>query len=109
MAKLYDDYFVKPKAAKKPLPVKSGGLQTMGAAELAAVRDPRAHVGGDRKPPKTPISAAAARREPGDVMSFLVTSAPKSLVARLERARSDRRLRSRNEAVLAILDEGAPK
>mgnify|MGYP001599209897 CR=1 FL=1 len=55
-------------------------------------------------PPKSPLSVAAAAREPGGDMTFLV-KAPKTLVAKLEVERARRGLRSRNDAVVAVLAE----
>lgn len=57
---------------------------------------------------KPPLSAAAASGPSGGEATFLV-KCPRALLARLERARVARGARSRNEAVVAILDEGAPK
>jgi len=55
---------------------------------------------------------AKPAREPSPLdvhyTTFLV-KAPMALVERLEKARAARGLRSRNDAVVAILDEGAPK
>ena len=53
-------------------------------------------------PPKPPVSVAAASREPGGDMTFLV-KAPKALVAQVELARAKMGLRSRNDAVVALL------
>lgn len=64
----------------------------------------QAEAGGAKTPPppKPPVSVAAASREPGGEMTFLV-KAPKALVAKLELARARLGLRSRNDAVVALL------
>ncbi len=93
---------------------RGGDLQTMDRAERAAVQKTRtaspsakAAPGGPRVPPKPPVVVAASPAPGGG--SLLVRGVSDGLLARLEVARSKRGLRSRNDAVLAILDEGAPK
>lgn len=61
-----------------------------------------APAAGKPPPPRPPVSVAAASREPGGEMTFLV-KAPKALVAQLEAARARLGLRSRNDAVIALL------
>ena len=66
---------------------------------------PKADSSGGKEPPVPPITVAAS---PGGRKTFLVTI-PDLLDRRLERTRAARGLRSRNEVVVALLDEGAEK
>lgn len=65
---------------------------------------PKAASGGSGPP----LSAAAAGRQPGPVSTWLVKG-PTSLLARAERERAKRGLRSRNDAIVAVLEEGLVK
>lgn len=69
---------------------------------------PKAASGGSGPPEKPALSAAAAGRQPGPVSTWLVKG-PTSLLARAERERAKRGLRSRNEAIVAVLEEGLVK
>ena len=89
------------KAAEKPKRVVVQQQRT-------AAPSTKAQVGGKGPPEKPPLSAASASGSSGGETTFLV-KAPRALLARLEKARVARGARSRNEAVVAILDEGAPK
>jgi hypothetical protein len=74
-------------------------------ATPSAKKAERASVGV----PVIPVSAvdAAIAEEVGG--SLLIRGVSDDLLKRLERARAERGLRSRNAAVLEILAEGAPK
>lgn len=88
------------KAARATKPA-SGDLQTMDREERAVALD-----GGGRGPPRAPPAAVAPKG--GGEFTFLV-SAPVGLRDRLERTRRRRGDRSRNETVVALLDDGADK
>lgn len=69
---------------------------------------PKAEVAGADAPEKPPLSAAAAGRQPGPVSTWLVKGST-SLLDRAERERAKRGLRSRNDAIVAVLNEGLVK
>lgn len=69
---------------------------------------PKAEASGSGPPEKPPLSAAAAGRSPGPISTWLVKG-PTSLLARAERERAKRGLRSRNDAIVAVLEEGLVK
>ncbi|MEI7652570.1 MAG: hypothetical protein WCJ96_11250 [Verrucomicrobiota bacterium] len=65
---------------------------------------PKSGASGGKGPPVAVASSAG----PGGG-SLLIRGVSDGLLKRLELARAKQGLRSRNDAVLAILDEGAPK
>lgn len=107
---------VRPKGeVRKVVPKKAVDLVTVDRAGLAALRKKRTAppstkvaAGGSGPPEKPPLSAAAAGRSPGPVSTWLVKG-PTSLLGRAERERVKRGLRSRNDAIVAVLEEGLAK
>lgn len=82
-------------------------LREARAGSVAVKERPKASVsGGHEPPPKPPIVAASPDRGNG---SMVIRGISDALLNRLERARAQRGLRSRNDVVLAILNEGTPK
>lgn len=67
----------------------------------------KSSAAGGGVPPKPPAEVASSPAPGGG--SLLIRGVSDDLLRRLEVARAERGLRSRNDAVLAILSEGAPK
>jgi hypothetical protein len=103
------------KKVSKVVVPRAGDLQPVDDAGLAAVQKKTRTAAPSLKadvsaggPPEKPPGVKASVGAPGGRKTFLVTI-PILLDKRLEATRAKRGLRSRNEIIVALLDEGAAK
>lgn len=105
MGKLYDDYFVKPKLAKRQ---NSRAARVVDGSEVVVepherVKKPRAEE------PETVAGLVGEADAPTLPRATFAARLPQKSVDWLERYRARHGLRSRNEALIAVLAEAMAK
>ena len=103
MIRIKEDAPVKP--VKKDKPRKGAGISQQRPDRPEAP----APAVAQKKPTAVPLVKKGPGRPAGPERAALLVRVPPELIGRLERTRAKRNLATRNEAIVALLDEGAEK